>query len=178
MSRPTAATVDLLAPEARTDYRALETNRNTLGSWDLQYQTGPRAGAHFEPVVRIVSVARWVPDPKNKRVKPKGNELLITLEGKHGVLPKKWIVRPDTKKSIAKAVRSTVVQDWVGKQIQIFFDPSIRFGTEKTGGIRAKAAPGQAPAELTEEPLDNEPDERALAAIEEGMRQAFGEEDG
>ena len=75
-------------------------------------------------------------------------------------------------------VRSTVVQDWVGKQIQIFFDPSIRFGTEKTGGIRAKAAPGQAPAELTEEPLDNEPDERALAAIEEGMRQAFGEEDG
>ncbi len=36
---------DLLAPTARTDYRALEPGRTTLGQWDLQYTTGPRAAA-------------------------------------------------------------------------------------------------------------------------------------
>ncbi len=168
---------DPFALDARTDYRALEANRNTLGGWDLQFTHGPRAGQYFEPVVEIVKVARYVPDPKNKRVKSKGNELLITLKGKHGELPKKWIVRPDTKKSIAKALRSTVIQDWPGRKITIYFDPSIMFGRERTGGIRAKAAPGQAPEELTPEPLDNEPDEQALERIEAGMRSAFGEDE-
>jgi hypothetical protein len=183
----TKQAIDPLAPEARTDYRALEQNRTTLGPWDLQFQTGPRAGQYFEAHVRIVHVARYAPweapglsAPEQRRLKKmsKGNELLLTLEGKRGILPKKWICRPDTKKSIARAVRpqSFVVQNWLGKMIVIYFDPEIRFGREKTGGIRAKAVPGQEPQELTSEPLDNEPDEAALAAIERGMRDALGVE--
>jgi hypothetical protein len=175
-----------MAEDARTDYRALEQNRKTLGSWDLQFQFGKRAGQYFESPVRIVRVARYAPwdepglsasEQRRLRKMSKGNELLLTLEGKNGVLPKRWICRPDTKKSIANAVRprSFVVQNWVGKTIVIYFDPTIKFGREVTGGIRAKVAPGQ-DEELTSESLDSEPDERALAAIEEGMRSAFGEE--
>ena len=181
MSAPRQATPDLLAPTSRTDYRALEPGRTTLGSWDLQYTHGPRAGQYFDPVVEIVTVARYVPDPKNKRVKSKGNELLLTLRGKHGVLPKKWIVRPDTKKSIATAlaiggVPCRVVQDWPGKSIQIYYDPRIKFGTEVTGGIRARRPPG-APCDLTEEPLDAPVDEEKAAQIDEAVRQCFGEEE-
>jgi hypothetical protein len=178
---------DPLAADARTDYRALEANRATLGSWDLQFQFGKRAGQYFEAPVRIVNVAKYAPweapglsasEQKRLRKMSKGNELLLTLEGKNGVLPKKWICRPDTKKSIANAVRpkSFVVQNWIGKTIVIYFDPSIKFGREVTGGIRAKAASGQQ-EELVSETLDNEPDPEALARIEAGMRDAFGEEE-
>jgi hypothetical protein len=173
VSKP--ASPDLLAPEARTDYRALETNRTTLGQWDLQYTTGPRAGQYFEPVVKILAVARYVP-PKHMAKSSKGNELLLTLEGRKGVLPKKWIVRPTVKKQIAQAVGSYVVQDWPGRMIAIYFDPKVRFGREVTGGLRAKAAPGH---ELpTAEPLDNPVDDEAAARIDAAVKACFDEEEG
>jgi hypothetical protein len=106
----------------------------------------------------------------------KGNELLLTLEGRKGVLPKKWIVRPTVKKQIAQAVGSYVVQDWPGRMIAIYFDPKVRFGREVTGGLRAKAAPGH---ELpTAEPLDNPVDDEAAARIDAAVRACFDEEEG
>lgn len=166
---------DPFADDARTDYRALEPNRTTLGQWDLRYTNGPKAGQFFEPSVEIVKVAKWVPDPKlAKLVRPKGNELLITLKGKHGVLPKKWIVRPKTKRSIAEAIDSYIIQDWPGKTILIYVDPSITFGRDRVGGIRAKRAPGFAP--LTEETLNNAVDEELADRIDEAVR-VFGEDE-
>lgn len=165
---------DLLAPTARTDYRALEPGRTTLGQWDLQYTTGPRAGAYFEPAVTIVAVERYVP-PAHLAKTSKGNELLLTLEGRKGVLPKKWIVRPTVKRQIAKAVGSFVVQDWPGKMIVIYVDPKVRFGREVTGGLRAKAAPGHEPA--TSESLDNPVDEEVAARIDAAVAACFSEEE-
>jgi hypothetical protein len=177
-------TPDLLGPDARTDYRALEANRTTLGQWDLLISTGPRAGQYFEPVVKILAVERYAPwerpglsgsEQNRLRKMAKGNELLLTLEGRHGVLPKKWIVRPTVKRQIAQAVHSFVVQDWPGKSIAIYFDPTVRFGREVTGGLRAKRAPGHEP--LTPEPLDNPVDEEVAARIDAAVQAAFGEED-
>jgi hypothetical protein len=187
VSKP--ASPDLLAPEARTDYRALEANRTTLGQWDLQYTTGPRAGQYFEPTVTIVNVARYAPweapglsvyDQNRLRSMSKGNELLLTLEGRKGVLPKRWIIRPTVKRQIAQALGSFVVQDWPGKQITIYFDPEVRFGkgkkAPKVGGLRAKAAPGH---ELpTAEPLDNPVDDEAAARIDAAVKACFDEEEG
>jgi hypothetical protein len=163
---------DPLDPACRTDYRALEANRSTLGSWDLQYTSGPRAGQYFEPVVEIVAVERY---KAPSHIRTKGNELLLTLKGKHGVLPKRWIVRPDTKRSIAKSGAGYIVQGWIGKSIQIYYDPTIKFGREVTGGLRARRPPGSAP--LTEEPLDMPVDDAKAAQIDAAVAACFGEDD-
>ena len=99
----------------------------------------------------------------------------MTLEGRKGVLPKKWIVRPTVKRQIAKAVGSFVVQDWPGKMIVIYVDPKVRFGREVTGGLRAKAAPGHEPA--TSESLDNPVDEEVAARIDAAVAACFSEEE-
>ena len=168
-----AAAPDPLGEECRTDYRALEPNRTTLGQWDLQYTHGPKRGAYFEPVVRILNVQRYVPERPRKGDRP--NKLLITLAGSKGPMAKKWVVGPDTKRSIAEAVGSFVVQDWWDKPVQLYVDPSIRFGTKRVGGIRARRAPGQAP--LTDEELDAPVDEAKAAELDAVAADVFGEED-
>ena len=164
---------DPLGDQCRTDYRALEPNRTTLGQWDLQYTHGPKSGQYFEPVVKILNVQRYVPE--RPRTSDKPNKLLITLAGSKGELPKKWVVGPDTKRSIAEAVGSFVIQDWWDKSIALRVDPSIRFGTKRVGGIRAKRAPGQAP--LTDEHLDAPVDEEKAAEMDEAAAAVFGDEE-
>ena len=154
---------DPFAPEACTDYRSLEKNRTTLGQWDLLVQQGPNAGQYLSPVVRIVAVELYVP-PAHLRSRSKGNELLLTLEGKRGVMAKKWVVRPTVKQQIAIATGSYCVQRWIGKSIQIYYDPTVRMGSEVTGGLRVRKAP--AGSTLTGDSLDRPVDERKVAQIE------------
>lgn len=41
-------------------------------------------------------------------------------------------------KNLALALKSNYIEDWVGKQIEIYYDPSIKFGRDTVGGVRIK----------------------------------------
>ena len=65
-----------------------------------------------------------------------------TGEVKKGVLHfeeniKPWIVSKDKLKPI-KNKYGVDADKWIGKKITLYFDPSIRFGKEITGGVRAE----------------------------------------
>lgn len=47
---------------------------------------------------------------------------------------------------IAQALKSEESDDWTGKQIELYDDPSVSFGGKLVGGIRVRAVRGQQPA--------------------------------
>jgi len=52
---------------------------------------------------------------------------------------------------IAAIIGSKELEDWIGHKIVLFFDPTVSFGSELTGGIRVRAAKNQpAPVEIPE----------------------------
>ena len=71
-------------------------------------------------------------------------EVIRTQKGeiKKGVLHfeekiKPWIVSKD-KLTPIKNKYGIETDKWIGKKITLYFDPSIRFGREVTGGVRAE----------------------------------------
>ena len=77
-------------------------------------------------------------------------EVIRTQKGevKKGVLYfeediKPWIVSKDKLSPIRKEY-GVDVDKWIGKKITLYFDPSIKFGREVTGGVRAEI-PRKAP---------------------------------
>lgn len=65
--------------------------------------------------------------------------------------PKPFIVKSTNGQIIAQFLNSEEMNDWRGRQIVLFHDPTIQFGGRVMGGIRARApkiktapAPGQA----------------------------------
>lgn len=46
------------------------------------------------------------------------------------------------------------VSDWIGKQIVIYFDPSVKFGNQTPGGIRVRMPKPQQPAPAKEQAPD------------------------
>ena len=63
------------------------------------------------------------------------------------------IAGPVLQESIAK-MYGRIANDWIGKPIALYVDPSVKFGLETTGGIRIRPTipKGAAP---TADPLDN-----------------------
>ena len=53
------------------------------------------------------------------------------------------ILKPTNGKLIANIVGSADFDDWIGKKIVLFIDPTIEFGGEVKGGIRVRAPKNQ-----------------------------------
>ena len=159
-----APTKNAPAP-ARTDYRKL-VERDFLGQWDL---AGPD-GRYREAVVQIERVTKYVPrDRKTVLNKESGQReperlkrLKFTFVGKR----KRWLAGPVSQAVIA-GLFGPIIQDWIGKRIALYVDPSVRFGGKTTGGLRVRPKSPDSTVPLTQDPLDNEVDEDKANEIAE-----------
>jgi len=53
-------------------------------------------------------------------------------------------------KNIESATGTPYIEDWVGKKIEIYYDPNVMFGREKVGGVRISPIAPKKP-QLTKE---------------------------
>lgn len=71
-------------------------------------------------------------------------------------------------KNIESATGTAFVEDWIGKRIEIYYDPNVKFGRDKVGGVRVKpVAPKTNKPTLTE---DHEHFNSIRQAIQSGAR--------
>lgn len=55
-------------------------------------------------------------------------------------------------KNIESALKSSFIEDWQGKKIELFYDPTVKFGPQRVGGVRVKpVAPKANKPVLTED---------------------------
>lgn len=62
--------------------------------------------------------------------------------------PKPMILNKTNSKVIEKLTGSPYIEDWVGLTIEVYYDPDVRFGKDKVGGVRIrpkKIQPQKAP---------------------------------
>lgn len=45
---------------------------------------------------------------------------------------------PEILKTLIEAFQSSESDDWKGKSVEIYFDPTIKFGGKKVGGVRVR----------------------------------------
>lgn len=160
-----------------THYKSL-LESDWLGQWDLQRPDGKLV----EAVVQIASVKKYIPQKRSKkRVIGEGGKvewknapnrkLDISFAGKR----KHWLAGPVSQEVIAKMF-GPKIEDWVGKKITLYVDPTATFGTAVTGGIRVRLERNGAKGPITEDALDNAVDEEAARAIAEARDEFVGEE--
>lgn len=66
-------------------------------------------------------------------------KLVMSFEG----AKKKLVVNKTNAQRIAKLYGGQT-EDWIGKQITLYFDPEVKFGKQVVGGVRVrKEAPGK-----------------------------------
>ena len=53
--------------------------------------------------------------------------------------PKCLTLNVTNSRRMEKAFDSDNTEDWIGKQIVVFWDEEVQFGTEMTGGVRVRA---------------------------------------
>jgi hypothetical protein len=68
---------------------------------------------------------------------------------------KPWIANMSGLEDIAAISGSEDTDDWAGTRLEIYVDPSIKFGGKRVGGIRVRALPKKAGSE-TEDPELND----------------------
>ncbi len=134
-----------------------------LGQWDLQKPDGTYA----EPVVEIAKVEKYTPRIRRQIKQPDGTykdekvkRLAVSFVGKR----KRWLAGT-VSHEVLKGMYGPYIEDWVGKRISLYFDPSVMFGKTRTGGIRVRPTPPD--EEPTSDPLDRPIDEIAAERIEE-----------
>ena len=146
-------TVDKSTP-GRVHYKSM-VDTNFLGQWDLP--------PGREVTVLIAKVERY--NPVRKRKDNAGNEepskrLAIHFQGKK----KPWLAGPVSLQAIA-GLYGPIVQNWIGKAITLYVDPSVKMGKTTTGGLRCRpTVPHSAP---TQDALDRPADPGAVARIEQ-----------
>lgn len=171
---------------ARTHYKSL-LESEWLGQWDLQKPDG----SYVEAVVEIESVVRYVPQKRARKkvIGPDGREVLgpdgkvqwkdvpnrrvnIGFRGKR----KHWLAGPVSQEILNKMF-GKYTQDWIGKKITIYVDPTATFGREVTGGLRVRMQRNGAKGPVTEDALDNAVDEETARAIAEAAAKFVDEGD-
>lgn len=80
----------------------------TIESIDVQEITNPTGKTEVKHVIKF----------KEKNVKP------MVLSAKQNF------------KNIASATGTPYIEEWSGKKIEIYYDPNVRFGSQKVGGVR------------------------------------------
>lgn len=155
---------------SRTHYKSL-LDTNYLGTWDL---TDPKTGRTFEPTVEIESAQRYKPPIVRKKKMPDGSykdeqskRIDIGFRGKK----KHWLAGPVSHAAIS-AMYGNYIEDWVGKRITIYVDPSVKMGKRTVGGIRVRPMVPGSTVPTTLEPLDEPVDEKKAEEIADAWEDA------
>jgi hypothetical protein len=147
----------------KTDYRTM-VEKDYLGQWDLE--------GRADAIVLIEKVEPYAPEKRKTkmvdgaRVEEKNKRIKVTFRGKR----KAWLAGPVSQKVIA-GMYGRYVQDWIGKPIALYVDPTVQFGRETTGGIRVRPTPptGKATTAPLDQPVDQaKAEQMARAATEAG----------
>lgn len=109
-------------PQQKTHWKKM-TNPNYLGDYSL-----PQGGD-------LVATIDFVKQEKVTGVGGK-SEVEVVAHFKNGVLP--MILNKTNMKTIQKLFKSPYIEDWAGRAIQIYYDPTVKFGRETVGGLRIR----------------------------------------
>jgi hypothetical protein len=140
---------------SKTHYKTL-VESDWLGQWDLGAKSA---------VVVIESVIRFVPLQKLRKKDPRTGDMrdeqITRLDVGFVGKRKHWLAGSTSQKTL-KSLFGPYVEDWIGKQIELYVDPSVMFGRERTGGIRVRPAipRGEPTADLLDNPVDVEASSR------------------
>lgn len=115
----------------KTNWRSV-LDSNYLGGHDLDNGKG----GHDRVTVTIK-------EAKREEVTGEGGrkEYLIVIRFKEKIKP--FISNKTNNKVIEKLAGSRYMEDWAGTRIEIYFDPSVKFGREVVGGLRVMKVPPQ-----------------------------------
>lgn len=108
----------------------------TKTHWKRAYNPNYFGGWCFEPGKDMVltidcAVQEPVSDEKGK------TELCMVIRWREpGAKP--LICNKTNAKTIEKLVESPYIEDWPGHRLQLYFDPNVRFGRERVGGVRIR----------------------------------------
>lgn len=72
-------------------------------------------------------------------------------------LDKPLILNSTNAQIIAQILKSEETDDWTGRQVVLYDDPSVSYGGKLVGGIRVRAPRGQAARAAAARPVDEEP---------------------
>jgi len=79
-----------------------------------------------------VTVARWCEEDLSRDDKPEQMETILYFEG----VEKGFVLKPTNAGLAQEATGAQTRDELVGKVLQLWFDESVMFGDERTGGIR------------------------------------------
>ncbi len=111
-----------MAEEKLTHWKKL-TDPNYLGVWDMTNE---------DLIVTIASVA------EEKVIGPGGKEDVKPVMRFKEKNIKPLILNKVNQKQIAANLKTPYIENWVGKRIQLYGDPNVKFGREVTGGVRVR----------------------------------------
>ena len=152
----------------KTDYRSLKDGE-WLGQWDLE--------GRGDAVVAIDRVEKYKPARVRTKkvdgveVEERNKRVAVYFVGKR----KGWLAGPVSQKVIA-GMYGRYVEDWIGKRITLYVDPTVTFGRETTGGIRVRPTPPKLGTPTTGRTLDQPVDEKKVEQLERAREQATGNE--
>ncbi len=117
----------------KTDWRLL-TDPKYLGEYSLP---------NGKDLIATIDYAR-----KEEVISTNGKkELKVVAHLKNGMLP---FVINKTNMKVLQKLYGRFIEDWHGRSIQIYFDPTVKFGREVTGGLRIRPTiPQQTQVQLT-----------------------------
>jgi len=102
---------------------------------------------------RLLTFARFKKENVAKDNEPPENKWVAFFEGEE----KGLVLNKTNLRRAASAMNSEDTDDWIGKQIVLYYDSDVEFGGETVGGLRLRAPKGQEPAKKPEaDPFDSE----------------------
>ena len=113
--------------ESKTPWKKLQ-NKDYLGECDFL------PGQEITVTIASITTSEVIGDGGKKSTKP----IMKFVEP-----VKPLIANTVNFKRITKLLGSKYIEDWIGKQIILYGDPSVKFGGETVGGVRVK---GKLPA--------------------------------
>ena len=109
-------------PEIKTHWKLL-TNPNYLGAYSLP---------NGQDIVVVIDYVR-----REEIVGVNGKkEYEVVAHLKNDQKP--FILNKTNMKQIQKLYNAPYIEDWAGRAIQVYFDPTVKFGRETVGGLRIR----------------------------------------
>lgn len=88
-------------------------------------------------------------DVENPKIKKKEEKMVVHFE--EDVPP--MIFNKTNSKAVQRVTGTPKVAEWIGVRILVYFDPDVKFGKEKVGGLRVRNYP---PKDAKQEPATNQ----------------------
>lgn len=115
--------------ETKTHWKLL-TNPNYLGAYSLP---------NGQDIVVVIDYVK-----REEIIGTNGKkEFEVVAHLKNGQKP--FILNKTNMKQIQKLYNAPYIEDWAGRAIQIYFDPTVKFGRETVGGLRIRPTIPQMP---------------------------------